>query len=152
MALVYSPISNSSSRSVVLTRYVQSAPRIIFSLLTDLTARLFTDLITDSLSESSYDADMAGLSYHCVSHTKGMFVTLQGYNDKMSVLVQHVLDKVKNLKVLTERMNVMVEQVCLCVLCSNNRDLTSNLRRINKAGKTSTLDSRISFQNTMGGI
>lgn len=81
-----------------------------------------------------------------------MFVTLQGYNDKMSVLVQHVLDKVKNLKVLTERMNVMVEQVCLCVLCSNNRDLTSNLRRINKAGKTSTLDSRISFQNTMGGI
>ncbi|KAE9393647.1 hypothetical protein BT96DRAFT_959011 [Gymnopus androsaceus JB14] len=88
---IRSPISNSSSRSVVLTR-------------------LFTDLVTDSLSEFSYDADLAGLSYSCISHTKGIYVTLQGYNDKMSVLVQHVLEKVRNLEVLEDRMRVMIEQ------------------------------------------
>ena len=71
---------------------------------------MFTDLVTDSLSEFSYDADLAGLSYSCISH-KGISVTLQGYNDKMSVLVQHVLEKVRNLEVLEDRMRVMIEQV-----------------------------------------
>ncbi|KAE9393629.1 insulin-degrading enzyme [Gymnopus androsaceus JB14] len=88
---IRSPVSNSSSRSAVLTG-------------------LFTDLVDDSLSEFSYDASLTGLSYNCYSHTKGIFVTLQGYNDKMSVLVRHVLEKVKNLEVLEDRMRVMIEQ------------------------------------------
>lgn len=73
---------------------------------------MFTDLVTDSLSEFSYDADLAGLSYSCTSHTNGMSITLQGYNDKMSVLVGHVLEKVKNLEVLSDRMYVVIEEVC----------------------------------------
>ncbi len=44
-----------------------------------------------------------------------MYITLQGYNDKMSVLVKHVLEKVKNLEVLPDRMLVMIEQVCFVV-------------------------------------
>ncbi|KAE9395045.1 insulin-degrading enzyme [Gymnopus androsaceus JB14] len=89
---IRSPISNSSSRSVVLTR-------------------LFTDLVTDSLSEFAYDAELAGLSYSCISHTKGISVTLQGYNDKMTVLVWHVLEKLKKMEVLEDRMRVMIEQI-----------------------------------------
>ncbi|KAJ4475639.1 insulin-degrading enzyme [Lentinula aciculospora] len=88
---IRSPVSNSSARSAVLTR-------------------LFTDLVTDSLEEFSYDAALASLSYNCTSHTKGMYVSLQGYNDKMSVLVQHVLDKVKSLEVRLDRMDVIIEQ------------------------------------------
>ncbi|KAJ3740513.1 insulin-degrading enzyme [Lentinula detonsa] len=88
---IRSPVSNSSARSAALTR-------------------LFTDLVTDSLEEFSYDASLAGLSYSCTSHTKGMYVTLQGYNDKMSVLVQHVLDKVKSLEVRPDRLRVIIEQ------------------------------------------
>ncbi|KAJ4493396.1 Metalloenzyme, LuxS/M16 peptidase-like protein [Lentinula lateritia] len=86
-----SPVSNYSARSAVLTR-------------------LFTDLVTDSLEEFSYDAALASLAYSCTSHTKGLYVTLQGYNDKMSVLVQHVLDKVKTLQVRPDRMRVVIEQ------------------------------------------
>ncbi|KAJ3837999.1 Metalloenzyme, LuxS/M16 peptidase-like protein [Lentinula raphanica] len=88
---IRSPISNSTPRAAVLTR-------------------LFTDLVTDSLEEFSYNAALASLSYSCTSHTKGMYVTLQGYNDKMSVLVQHVLDKVKSLEVRPNRLRVIVEQ------------------------------------------
>lgn len=75
------------------------------------TYSLFTDLVTDSLEEFSYDAALASLAYSCTSHTKGLYVTLQGYNDKMSVLVQHVLDKVKTLQVRPDRMRVVIEQV-----------------------------------------
>ncbi|KAF5347143.1 hypothetical protein D9757_013657 [Collybiopsis confluens] len=88
---IRSPVANTSPKAAVLTR-------------------LFTDLVTDSLSEFSYDADLAGLMYNCTSHAKGMYMSLQGYNDKMSVLVKQVLEKVKNLEVRKDRLDVMVEQ------------------------------------------
>ncbi|KIK58340.1 hypothetical protein GYMLUDRAFT_45548 [Collybiopsis luxurians FD-317 M1] len=88
---IRSPVANASPRAAASTR-------------------LFTDLVTDSLSEFSYDADLAGLSYSCTSHLRGMYIVLQGYNDKMSVLVQQVLDRIKNLVVLKDRLDVMVEQ------------------------------------------
>ncbi|KAJ8522379.1 hypothetical protein ONZ45_g1033 [Pleurotus djamor] len=83
-----SPIANSSPKAAVLTK-------------------LFADLVTDSLTEFSYDAELAGLTYSCVSHTGGLYIALTGYNDKMSVLVHHVLEKVKTLVVDPERFAVM---------------------------------------------
>ncbi|KDQ61093.1 hypothetical protein JAAARDRAFT_32094 [Jaapia argillacea MUCL 33604] len=74
-------------------------------------SRLFTDLVVDSLTEFSYDADLAGLSYNFASHPLGVFVALSGYNDKLPLLARHVLESVKNLKVDPERLNVMKEEV-----------------------------------------
>ena len=73
--------------------------------------RLYSDIVNDSLSEYSYDADLAGLSYKFAPHPNGLFVSMSGYNDKMAVLVKHVLEKIKGLVVNPARLEVMKEQV-----------------------------------------
>jgi insulysin len=85
-------LANDSPRSSVLTR-------------------LYTELVTDSLTEFAYDAELAGLEYGFASHSLGLFITLSGYNDKLPVLARHVLERVKNIKVLPERLEIVKEQV-----------------------------------------
>ncbi|KAF8798143.1 hypothetical protein BYT27DRAFT_7124234 [Phlegmacium glaucopus] len=75
--------------------------------------RLYSDIVNDSLTEFAYDADLAGLSYNLVPHSSGMFIMMSGYNDKMSVLVRHILEKVKGLVVDPQRLSVKKEQVRL---------------------------------------
>lgn len=73
--------------------------------------RLYSDLVNDSLTEFSYDADLAGLSYTFSQHSTGLFISMNGYNDKMQVLVKHILEKVKGLVIDPARLAVMKEQV-----------------------------------------
>ena len=40
-------------------------------------------------------------------------MTTHGYSDKMAVLVEHILDKIKNLDVIQERLDVVKEQVSM---------------------------------------
>ncbi|KAI0748561.1 Metalloenzyme, LuxS/M16 peptidase-like protein [Daedaleopsis nitida] len=86
-----SPIPNSSARASVMTR-------------------LFADLVTDSLTEFAYDADLAGLSYNFSHQSLGLYVTLSGYNDELHLLAKTVLERAKNLKVDPERLEVMKDQ------------------------------------------
>ena len=87
-----SPIANTSTKASVMTR-------------------LFVDLVQDSLTEFAYDADLAGLRYDLGSTTLGLYMSLSGYNDKLHVLAQHVLEKIKNLEIRKDRLEVMKEQV-----------------------------------------
>ncbi|KAI9069108.1 insulin-degrading enzyme [Trametes sanguinea] len=88
---IRSPVPNSSARAFVMTR-------------------LFADLVTDSLTEFAYDADLAGLSYYFGAHSLGLYVTLNGYNDKLHVLAKHVLERVRNHTVNSDRLEVMKDQ------------------------------------------
>lgn len=72
---------------------------------------MYSDIVNDSLTEFSYDADLAGLSYNFAPHQTGLYVTMNGYNDKVSVLVRHVLEKVKGLVVNPKRLAVVKEAV-----------------------------------------
>lgn len=74
-------------------------------------SRLFADLVSDSLAEFSYDADLVGLSYNFASHSFGTHLTIGGYNDKLPLLLRHILEKIKNLNIKPGRLNVMKEQV-----------------------------------------
>lgn len=40
-----------------------------------------------------------------------MYISMSGYNDKLSILVKHVLEKLKGLVVSPDRLAVMKEQV-----------------------------------------
>lgn len=42
-----------------------------------------------------------------------MFIHVQGYNDKLHVLLQHVLERVRTIQVKRDRVEVMKEQVGL---------------------------------------
>ena len=75
--------------------------------------RLYTDLVVDALTEFAYDADLAGLSYGFTPHSLGTIICISGYNDKLHVLAKHVLDRVKNIQVRAERLEIVKEQVCL---------------------------------------
>ena len=67
--------------------------------------------MTDSLTEYSYDADLAGLTYQFAAHNLGLFVTLSGYNDKLNVLAKVVFEKARNLTVSPERLHVVKSSV-----------------------------------------
>jgi secreted Zn-dependent insulinase-like peptidase len=109
-----------------------------------LFVRLYTDLVTDSLAEFSYDADLAGLQYTFASHSLGLWVTLSGYNDKLPVLAHHVLEKIKDIEVDPERLRVMKEQVTFNELSYNGVAYVHCRSR--EIGITSSLDKRIAFR------
>ncbi|KAF9482803.1 insulin-degrading enzyme [Pholiota conissans] len=86
-----SHVANSSARASVLTR-------------------LYSDVVNDSLTEFSYNADLAGLSYKFTPHAAGLYVSMNGYNDKMAVLVDHVLEKIKSVPIDPKRLDVVKEE------------------------------------------
>ncbi|KAG8689157.1 Insulinase (Peptidase M16) [Ceratobasidium sp. 394] len=58
-----------------------------------LLSRLFADLVKDALAEFTYDAELAGMKYSIVNDGGSLVVVSEGYNDKLPVLLQHVLEK-----------------------------------------------------------
>ncbi|RXW22316.1 hypothetical protein EST38_g3526 [Candolleomyces aberdarensis] len=86
------------------------SPSVNKSARTSVLTRLYSDLVTDSLTEFSYDADLAGLSYSLFSHSTGLYITMSGYNDRMSVLVKDILGRIKNLTVDEQRLAALKEQ------------------------------------------
>ncbi|KAH8099586.1 Metalloenzyme, LuxS/M16 peptidase-like protein [Cristinia sonorae] len=89
---IRSPVANETARAAVMTR-------------------LFAELVTDSLTEYSYDADLAGLNYNFGSYTPGVFITLNGYNDKLHVLAHHVFNKARTLQVKLDRLSLKKEEL-----------------------------------------
>ena len=90
----------------------ESIHRIMYDVnLTPVICSLFADLVTDSLTEYSYDAELAGLSYQFASHNLGIYVALSGYNDKLDVLAKVVLEKARNLVISPERLHVIKSSV-----------------------------------------
>ncbi|KAJ7311450.1 Metalloenzyme, LuxS/M16 peptidase-like protein, partial [Mycena albidolilacea] len=86
-----SPFGNASPRAAILTR-------------------LYSDVVNDSLTEFAYDASLGMVEYNFVPHSNGLYVAMNGFNDKMSVLVKAVLEKIKGIVVAADRLAVMKEQ------------------------------------------
>ena len=74
-------------------------------------ARLFTDLVRDALKEYSYDAELAGLQYTVSLDTRGLFLEISGYNDKLSVLLEHVVTTIRDLQIKDERFDIIKERL-----------------------------------------
>ncbi|XP_075101530.1 insulin-degrading enzyme-like 1, peroxisomal [Nicotiana tabacum] len=84
------PQSRSSPESIVLTS-------------------IFIQLLMDYLNEYAYYAEIAGLGYWISSHYNGFQVTMTGYNHKIRVLLEKVIDKITNFKVEPDRFFVIKE-------------------------------------------
>jgi insulysin len=72
-------------------------------------ARLYVDLIKDALTEYSYNAEIAGLSYDIYNQTNGLLLLIEGYSDKMQVLLEKILFKMRNFEVDSERFSLIKE-------------------------------------------
>ncbi|KAK2749559.1 Insulinase (Peptidase M16) [Onygenales sp. PD_40] len=86
-------------------------PLVYTSPGTNVTSRLFCELVRDSLSDYSYDAELAGLDYSLSSSVFGLEVSVSGYNDKMAVLLEKVLVSMRDLKVKPDRFKVVKERM-----------------------------------------
>lgn len=74
-------------------------------------AKLFTDLVRDALEEYSYDAEIAGLQYSVSIDTRGLFIEVSGYNDKLSVLLEQVLITMRDLEIKDDRFDIVKERL-----------------------------------------
>ncbi len=88
---VMSAHANDSARNAVLTS-------------------LYTRMVKDQLNETLYDAYVAGLSTDIYPHLKGFSVRLSGYNDKLPVLLEHVVKALKDPTFEANRFNVVKQQ------------------------------------------
>nr|GMD41758.1 insulin-degrading enzyme-like 1, peroxisomal [Ipomoea batatas] len=76
-------------------------------LLTDV----FTRLLTDYLNEYAYHAQVAGLYYNISNTSSGFQVTVFGYNHKLRVLLEAVIEKIAKFEVKPDRFCVIKELV-----------------------------------------
>ncbi|EJD03327.1 LuxS/MPP-like metallohydrolase [Fomitiporia mediterranea MF3/22] len=83
----------------------QATPRR--SILT----QLFVELVEDALNEYSYYALLAGLEYSLTGTTHGFTMEISGYNDKLHVLAEKVIDKIKHLEIRKDRMVIIIKRI-----------------------------------------
>ncbi|XP_049354537.1 insulin-degrading enzyme-like 1, peroxisomal [Solanum verrucosum] len=70
---------------------------------------IFVRLLKDYLNDYAYDAEIAGLGYWISGHCSGFEVTVSGYNHKMRILLEKVIDRITNFKVEPDRFFVIKE-------------------------------------------
>ncbi|KAI8370689.1 Metalloenzyme, LuxS/M16 peptidase-like protein [Radiomyces spectabilis] len=71
---------------------------------------MFVNLLADSLTEYSYNAEVAGLSYYLCQDTNGVLLTIGGYSDKLAVLLEKVVQRMKELSIEPDRFDVVKDQ------------------------------------------
>ncbi|GAA6001144.1 hypothetical protein JCM10207_007430 [Rhodosporidiobolus poonsookiae] len=91
--------------------FLFKSPLIDSTPLTAIQSRLYTELIRDALTEYAYDAELAGLSYTFDQQADGIILTVEGYNDKMAVLVDKVVRRMKDYEVDEQRFQLIVDQL-----------------------------------------
>ena len=89
---VRSPVANDTARHAVLTS-------------------LFVELVNDQLTEFSYDADLAGLSYSLYKHIRGFTVRVSGYDDKQDVLVERIVERIRKPTIADDRFAIAKENM-----------------------------------------
>lgn len=88
-----------------------NSPVVSASPKTKLLTVLYTSLLKDALNEYTYPALEAGLNYGVRGSQSGLEIELSGYPEKMLVLFQTVIDKMKTLQVESERFSTLFENI-----------------------------------------
>lgn len=73
-------------------------------------ADLFIKLITESLKEYTYLASIAGLDYEIKRSLKGLEITIDGYNEKALLLLNKIIDSMKN-EVIDEQKFLLYKEI-----------------------------------------
>ncbi len=86
-------VSLSLSVRFILTRGANACPAVrIF-------AALYAALVTDALNKYSYYAQLANLSFSLENDQDSLVLCVYGFNQKARVLLERILDTMKNLTV-----------------------------------------------------
>jgi insulysin len=74
-------------------------------------SQLLVNLITDSLTEYSYEAELGGLLYSLGAHSEGLQLLVAGYDDKIPALLRTLLEELRAFKPDPSRFIVMHRQL-----------------------------------------
>jgi hypothetical protein len=85
---------------------------------------MFCELFSDSITEDVYDASLAELSFGLIYSGEYMCVAAGGFTDKLPVLTETMLEKLKNYKVDPERFAKISDQVSEILLAVHEYMLT----------------------------
>ncbi|KAJ3126641.1 Insulinase (Peptidase M16) [Nowakowskiella sp. JEL0407] len=88
-----------------------SSPLVYATPANSVKSNLYIELVKDSLNEFSYMAEVAGLYYSLSDDTNGFQLVVGGYNDKISVLLQKFVEKMKTLVIDENRFKYIKEQL-----------------------------------------
>jgi secreted Zn-dependent insulinase-like peptidase len=97
--------------------------------------------VNDSLNEFAYDAELAGLCYNFAAISTGLYVSVSGYDDKISILTRNVAQKIRNLEVRPDKLEIMKEKVGVDSHRHNPADVL--FFRSSEAGRISFINSHI---------
>ncbi|KAF1997039.1 LuxS/MPP-like metallohydrolase [Amniculicola lignicola CBS 123094] len=78
---------------------------------TTVMSQLYRELIYDALVEYSYDADISGLVYEFSTVSTGLTISVEGYNDKLHVLLEKVLVSIRDLEIREDRFKIIADRI-----------------------------------------
>lgn len=87
------------------------SPLLDASPLNAATARLFTDLFRDFMSEETYAAELAGLKVSVMYSGGNIILSTSGYNDRLGVLMRTAVEKLKAFEIDPERFELLKDDV-----------------------------------------
>ncbi|CCH46140.1 insulysin [Wickerhamomyces ciferrii] len=93
--------------------YIQlliNLPITVATPVNNVLTNLFVDLLDDALIDTSYQAELAGLSFSLHQGKEGLVLEVAGYNEKAPVLLREVLKKLVSFKATEDRFNVFKEK------------------------------------------
>lgn len=73
--------------------------------------KLYIELLSDSLNEHTYQAEVAGLHYHIYSHQSGLTLQLSGYSGKQETLLNLLINKARERNFTEKRFEQIKRQV-----------------------------------------
>jgi len=73
--------------------------------------RLFVELFSDSVLEQNYHAELAGIHYHLYPHQGGMTLQLSGINEKQPLLLENLLNSIKDHSLAPDRFELFKNQL-----------------------------------------
>ncbi|KAI8458009.1 Metalloenzyme, LuxS/M16 peptidase-like protein [Phakopsora pachyrhizi] len=85
-------------------------PIINSNCINSLKSHFVTKLLKETLSEQLYEAHLAGLTYEVGTSWDSIIVNVDGYNEKLHLLMETVLEGLKNLKVDPKKFKLVKDE------------------------------------------
>ncbi|MEZ8143413.1 peptidase M16 [Enterovibrio norvegicus FF-454] len=87
------------------------SPYAVKSVENIVKTRVSVEMLLEAINEAAYPAEVAGLSYNLYAHQGGVTLKLSGFNEKLPILLDLVLDKFANRDFKPERFEIIKTQL-----------------------------------------
>ncbi|WP_281544064.1 insulinase family protein [Grimontia sp. SpTr1] len=87
------------------------SPHAVQSVENIVKTRVSVEMLMESINETAYPAEVAGLNYNLYAHQGGVTLKLSGFNEKLTLLMDLVLDKFAKRDFNPERFEIIKTQL-----------------------------------------